>query len=133
MVDTHLGDDADVGPIVLGMLEKVNVDYLGVSLDALLIYCTEKASKKVISDLGRINIKCSEIGYVNDSNQVKMVYSDNREEAILPKFRESAYTKIKQKIGELNPDLMEEMENKIESAFLNAIEKRKKIIEYIKK
>ena len=122
-----------VNPNVLGMLEKVNVDYLGVSLDALLIYCAEKVSKKVISDLGSINIKCSEIGYVNDSNQVKMVYSDNSEEVILPKFRESAYTKIKQKIGELNPDLMEEMENKIETAFLNAIEKRKKIIEYIRK
>ena len=122
-----------VNPNVLGMLAKVNVDYLGVSLDALLIYCVEKVSKKVISDLGSINIKCSEIGYVNDSNQVKMVYSDNSEEVILPKFRESAYTKIKQKIGELNPDLMEEMENKIESTYLNAIEKRKKIIEYIRK
>lgn len=122
-----------VNPNVLKMLEKVNVDYLGVSLDALLIYCTEKVSQNVISDLAKLNIKCSEIGYVNDSNQVKMVFSDNIEEAILPKFRESAYTKIKQKIGESSPDLMEEMENKIEGAFLKAIEKRKKIIEHMKK
>jgi len=47
---------------VLKLLEKVGVDYLGVSLDALLIYCSENASKKIIEALKKIHIKCNEIG-----------------------------------------------------------------------
>jgi len=118
---------------VLDMLNKVGVDYLGVSLDALLIYCHEDASELIISDFKKRNIQCAEIGYVDNSNQVNIVYENNIKEEILPRFRESAYTKIKQEIGEDSPKHKEEMENQIEEAALKALEKRKKIIEYIKK
>ncbi|MFW9972859.1 MAG: AIR synthase-related protein, partial [Candidatus Odinarchaeota archaeon] len=121
-----------VNPSVLKLLDKVNVDYLGVSLDALLIYSSEDLSDKIISDLGEYNIKCSEIGYVDDSNQIKMVYTKDKQENILPRFRESAYTKIKQEIGEEVPESKEQMENKIQEAASSAIEKRNKIIEFIK-
>jgi hydrogenase expression/formation protein len=121
-----------VNPQVLELLENVNVDYLGVSLDALLIYCSEKVSNEIISDLKEKNIKCVEIGEVNDSNQISMVYKDNDKEDILPKFRESAYTKIKQEIGEKTPETIEQMESKIEKSASDAIIKRKKIIEYIR-
>ncbi|NVM38380.1 MAG: hypothetical protein HWN81_22485 [Candidatus Lokiarchaeota archaeon] len=122
-----------VNPIVLSMLEKVGVDYLGVSLDALLIYCSESVSEKIIAELARNNIKCDEIGYVDNSNQVFLTYSGKEKKEILPKFRESAYTKIKQEIGEDTPDLLEKMENNIEKAAIEALEKRQKIIEYIKR
>ncbi len=122
-----------VNPNVLKLLKKVNVDYLGVSLDALLIYCSKEVSNNIISDLRQININCVEIGQVDDSSQVKMVYAEDKEENILPRFRESAYTKIKQEVGEEIPELMEEMENNIENAALSAINKRKRIIEFIKK
>jgi hydrogenase expression/formation protein len=121
-----------VNPNVLELLKKVNVDYLGVSLDALLIYCSKEVSNIIISDLKQININCFEIGQVNDSNQVKMVYAEDKQETILPRFRESAYTKIKQEIGEEIPELKEEMENRIENAALGAINKRNRIIEFIK-
>jgi hydrogenase expression/formation protein len=118
---------------VLNLLEKVQVDYLGVSLDALLIYCSESISKRIISDLKSINIECAEIGFVDDSMEVSMIYSDELKKKILPRFRESAYTKIKQVIGEETPESIEEMEKKIEKAADAALEKRKKIIEFIKK
>jgi hydrogenase expression/formation protein len=117
---------------VLGLLEKVGVDYLGVSLDALLIYCDQKISNRIISDLATANIMCLEIGYVDDSNQIKMIYEDKREEKILPRFRESAYTKIKQEVGEEPPEAKLEMEKKIEEAALRAINKRNKIVEFMK-
>ena len=117
---------------VLELLEKVGVDYLGVSLDALLIYCTEKVSKKIISDLAKKNIKCAEIGFVDDSNQVNMVFQGMEKQDILPKFRESAYTKIKQEIGEETPESIHKMEKSIELAAEEALKKRKKIITYIK-
>jgi len=122
-----------VNPQVLDMLNKVGVDYLGVSLDALLIYCSEDVSDLIISDLKKHNVQCAEIGYVDSSNQVNIVYENNIKKEILPRFRESAYTKIKQEIGEESPEHKEEMEKQIEEAALKALEKRKKIIEYINK
>jgi len=121
-----------VNPNVLKLLKKLNVDYLGVSLDALLIYCSKEVSNNIISDLRQININCVEIGQVDDSNQVKMVYAEDKQETILPRFRESAYTRIKQEIGEDIPESKEEMENRIENAALSAINKRNRIIEFIK-
>ena len=122
-----------VNPVVLELLEKVGVDYLGVSLDALLIYCEESISEQIISDLASRNIKCAEIGYVDNSNQVNMIYEGEVKKSILPKFRESAYTKIKQEIGEETPEMRLEMEKKIEKAATKALKKRQKIIDYIKK
>ena len=122
-----------VNPVVLELLEKVGVDYLGVSLDALLIYCSDGISEQIISDLASLNIKCAEIGYVDNSNQVNLIYEGEVKKSILPKFRESAYTKIKQEIGEETPELKVEMEKKIEKAATKALKKRQKIIDYIKK
>ncbi|MHA1240263.1 MAG: hypothetical protein ACTSQU_05655 [Promethearchaeota archaeon] len=115
------------------MLEAVGVDYLGVSLDSLLIYCSDSISHKIISELRSIDILCEEIGYVDNSNQVSMTYKGNEKKEILPKFRESAYTKIKQEIGEESPESQKAMEHNIEKAASEALQKRKKIIEYIRK
>jgi hydrogenase expression/formation protein len=61
-----------------------------------------------------------------------MIFKDKKQKDILPRFRESAYTKIKQEIGEDSPDLVNQMQKKIEKSALKALKKRKKIIEYIK-
>jgi hydrogenase expression/formation protein len=117
---------------VLKMLEKVGVDYLGVSLDALLIYCADNIADKIINDLGKVDIKCAEIGFVDQSKKVSIVFQDKKAKAILPKFRESAYTKIKQVIGEENPEDKKEMEEALEGTAKKALIKRQKIIKYIK-
>ncbi len=121
-----------VNPNVLKLLEKVGVDYLGVSLDALLIYCSESISEQIISDLATQNIKCAEIGYVDSSNQVNMIFEGEEKKSILPQFRESAYTKNKQEIGEETPEMVLDMEKKIEKAVSEAMKKRQKIIDYIR-
>jgi hydrogenase expression/formation protein len=121
-----------VNPIVLELLEEVGVDYLGVSLDALLIYCSENVAEEIKEDLTKNNINCAEIGYVDDSNQVSMIFRDAEKKNILPRFRESAYTKIKQKIGEDSPETLKIMEKNIENAAERALKKRKKIITHIK-
>ena len=117
---------------VLNLLEKVNVDYLGVSLDALLIYCAENAVNQIISDLNNIGIKSYEIGYVDNSKDVKIINFEGKEMSVLPRFRESAYTKIKQVIGEETPQEKDDMEQKIELAAKKSLEKRKTIIKYVK-
>ncbi|MFW9899496.1 MAG: AIR synthase-related protein [Candidatus Thorarchaeota archaeon] len=122
-----------VNPTVLKLLDKVGVDYLGVSLDALLIYCSEKVSEIILSDLGKNGIRCAEIGYVDNSNKVSIIFENEDKKDILPRFRESAYTKIKQEIGEQTPKSIDEMENRIEKAAIKALNKRKKVIDYIEK
>ena len=122
-----------VNPEVLKLLENVGVDYLGVSLDALLIYCPENISEKIIADLAKKKIKCVEIGYVDDSKQISMIFQDKKKKDILPRFRESAYTKIKQEIGEETPETIDVMHKKVEKAASEALLKRKKILEYIRK
>ena len=117
---------------VFKLLKKTDVDYLGVSLDALLIYCSERISERIISDFAKHNIKCAEIGYVDDSKQVSMIYKDKEEKDLLPRFRESAYTKIKQEIGEETPSAIKDMENKVGKSALEALKKREKIFKYIK-
>jgi hydrogenase expression/formation protein len=121
-----------VNPKVLKLLEEVGVDYLGVSLDALLIYCEKSVKNLIIEDLASRNIKCSQIGRVTDSKKVSMVYEEGQQKDILPRYRESAYTKIKQEIGENTPKEVNDMESAVENAAQEALFKRKKIIELIK-
>jgi hydrogenase expression/formation protein len=121
-----------VNPTVLKLLEKSKVDYLGVSLDALLLYVDGKYASKIIDLISALGIKISEIGVVDESQNVVFV-NKNGEQKVLPRFRESAYTKIKQVIGEETPDSCKEMERKIEIAANQSIVKRDEIIKYIKK
>lgn len=116
---------------VLKMLEAVGVDYLGVSLDALLIYCPEQYAEEIIQDLNSNDIKCAEIGFVDNSKQISLIFKDNIKKDILPRFRESAYTKIKKEIGEETPNIIKHMEERIEHAAEQALIKRKEIIKYI--
>ena len=120
-----------VNPIVLNLLKSVGVDYLGVSLDALLIYCSSEISDQIISDLNEINVKCKEIGYVDNSMDVSMIFEGEGKKNVLPRFRESAYTKIKQEIGEETPETIDIMEKNVERAARQSLNKRRKIIDYI--
>jgi hydrogenase expression/formation protein len=115
---------------VLDLLESVNVDYLGVSLDALLIYCSQEAVDDIIEDLAKNHIKCAEIGCVDNSKMVSIIYQ-NEKQSILPRFRESAYTKVKQEIGEETPENIEQMERRVEEAANRAIEKRNRMVDYV--
>jgi hydrogenase expression/formation protein len=50
-----------------------------------------------------------------------------------PRFRESAYTPVKKVHGEENPRDFEEMRAAIDKAALEAIEKKQKVLEKIRK
>jgi hydrogenase expression/formation protein len=101
-----------------------------VSLDALLIYCSQEAVDDIIEDLAKNHIKCAEIGYVDNSKKVSIIYQ-NEKQSILPRFRESAYTKVKQEIGEETPENIAQMERRVEEAANRAIEKRNRMVDYV--
>jgi hydrogenase expression/formation protein len=120
-----------VNPKVFDMLHRTNVDFLGVSLDALLIYCDPLIVPAIQRLLQQQNIACEQIGYVISDLQVRFVHPTG-EETIEPRFRESPYTQIKQ-VVDITASSNEKREEQIRAAFVQAQEKKKKIIEYIHK
>ncbi|MTK63089.1 MAG: hypothetical protein F8N15_00740 [Methanobacterium sp.] len=120
-----------VNPKVLSMLEKLEIDPLGVSVDSLMIIAPENLAtrvKKVVSGAG---VKINEIGVVDNSGISKLIKEDGREEELKPLFREAAYTKIKKIVGDIEPDDFEQMKDKVQKAALKSIKKKDKIVKAI--
>jgi hydrogenase expression/formation protein len=121
-----------INPKVLEMLEKLDIDPLGVSIDSLMIIAPTNIAeqlKKVVSDAG---VRIDEIGYITNSGIAKLVKED-KEEELTPLFRESAYTEIKKIVGDTTPDDFEVMKEKIEKSALNAINKKDNLVKAIQR
>lgn len=120
-----------LNPKVLEMLEKLDIDPLGVSVDSLMIIAPEDVAEEVKKVISNVNVDITEIGYVDDTGKAKLI-KNGVEEELKPLFREAAYTKIKKIVGDTTPDDFELMKEKVEKAALDAIAKKDKIVRSIK-
>jgi hydrogenase expression/formation protein len=119
---------------VLNLLEKLKVDYLGVSLDALLIFCPESSANKIINAIENVGVKIDMIGYTNNQQGKIQLKTPSGKIELITRYRESAYTKVKEIIGEnVNEELKQRLAKKIEATADAAIKKREKIIDWIRK
>ncbi len=116
---------------VMNLLKEAKVDYLGVSLDALLVFSLPENANNIINLFKKVGIKSSIIGQVLKDDNIVFI-SEDGEETIAPKYRESSYTKIKEVVDNI-PDDLDQNFTKIENAFKKSIEKKEKIIKYIQK
>ena len=121
-----------VTPKVLSMLETLDIDPLGVSIDSLMIVAPEDVAKKVKNSVESVGVKIAEIGTVDNTGIPRMINSDGKEEILEPLFREAAYTKIKKLVGETTPEDFEIMKEKVQKAADNSIKKKERVINYIK-
>ncbi|WP_042702442.1 AIR synthase-related protein [Methanobrevibacter arboriphilus] len=121
-----------VTPKVLNMLETLDIDPLGVSIDSLMIVAPEDVAKKVKNSVESVGVKIAEIGTVDNTGIPRMINSDGKEEILEPLFREAAYTKIKKLVGETTPEDFEIMKEKVQKAADNSIKKKERVINYIK-
>jgi len=121
-----------VNPVVLEMLESLEIDYLGVSLDALLIIAPEEFADDIMETIRSAGVDISIIGQVEEGSGA-MIEIDGEQRDFTPRFRESAYTPIKKMIGEEEPRDFEEMQRAIDRATLEAIAKKKRVIEKVRK
>lgn len=119
-----------INPKVLQMLESLDIDPLGVSVDSLMIIAPEDVALEVKKAISSANVGIAEIGYIDDSGKSKLV-KDGVEEELKPLFREAAYTKIKKIVGDTTPDDFEMMKEKVEKAALNAIKKKENVVKSI--
>ena len=110
---------------VLEMLERHEIDYLGVSLDALLVICPEAIAEVVQGVVRSAEVKIEEIGRVEKGRGAEIVVNGERKEFI-PKFREAAYTPIKKVVGESGGDF-EEMKRKVGEAVKDALRKKDRV------
>ena len=120
-----------INPKVLQMLESLDIDPLGVSVDSLMIIAPEDVAEEVKKAISSANVGITEIGYIDDTGKSKLI-KDGVEEELKPLFREAAYTKIKKIVGDTTPQDFDLMCEKVEKAALNAIKKKDGVVKYVK-
>ena len=117
---------------VLSLLERLGIDYLGVSLDALLVICPEEVVEEVKTIVRAVNVDIEVVGKVESGRGAEIVV-DGEKRDFVPKFRESAYTPVKKVVGEsvsAGKDF-EEMKRKVDNAVREAIYKRDRVKEML--
>ncbi len=118
---------AMVNPAVLRMLLRYGIDYLGVSLDSLLVICPDGLVKEIKRVMNAHNIRIEEIGEVEAGEGAELIVDGKRQD-FRPKFRESAYTPVKRAVGErIRDEEFEAMKRKVDVAVENARRKRERM------
>ncbi|KXS40385.1 MAG: hydrogenase expression/formation protein [Methanohalophilus sp. T328-1] len=121
-----------VNPRVLGMLESLNIDYLGVSLDSLLLIVPPEHEQEILETVQNAGVDIATVGYVEKGQGAELVIDGQRRD-FTPRFRESAYTPIKKMVGDTTPDDFEAMCKAIDRAAEEAISKKRHIVEMLGK
>ncbi len=116
-----------VKPKVMEFFEEVGIDYLGVSIDSLMVICDEETAEEVKNLVRKAGVKIYEVGRVERGKGAFLEF-DGKLERIKPKFRESAYTPVKKVVGELRPENYEEMKEKLRVAMEKAVKKKDEVV-----
>ncbi len=120
-----------VEPTVLKMLDTLKIDYLGVSLDALLVIAPPKNAEEIMKAIRAKGVRIDIVGEVKEGEGAWLV-ENGKEKDFTPKFRESAYTPVKKVVGDETPKTFEEMQHKVDLAAKHAIEKKERMVARIR-
>ena len=120
-----------VEPNVMDMLESLQIDYLGVSLDALLLVVPPPAVPAITGLMGGIGVQVAEIGRVETGVPGAALVVEGREHDFSPRFRESAYTPIKKVVDRSKGDFST-MKTAVRRAADAAIEKKVRVIRQLR-
>jgi hydrogenase expression/formation protein len=117
-----------VNPKVLNLLDENGIDYLGVSLDSLLVISKEEEVEKV-KEMLEGEIKAEEIGWVEGGKGCELI-RDGKRERLFPKFRESPYTPIKKIVGVTSRNFPQ-MREMVDLAAKKALEKKIETVKFL--
>jgi len=117
---------------VLELLESRGIDYLGVSLDALMIFAPEYYVKEIMKVVRKSGVRVGKVGFVEKGIPKVALMTSEGEKNLNLKFRESAYTRIKKVVGEEAPYGLDELKMKVEESAKKAVEKRDFVVKYVK-
>ncbi|MDM7911666.1 MAG: AIR synthase-related protein [Methanotrichaceae archaeon] len=113
------------------MLDALEIDYLGVSIDALLIIAPEWEAREIVRTIEGAGVAIDEIGQVEEGQGAEL-HIDGRVTDFAPRFRESAYTPIKKAVGQDSCRDIAEMQRLVDLAAGRAVEKKRRFVEKIR-
>jgi hydrogenase expression/formation protein len=116
-----------VEPRVLALLDTLEIDYLGVSIDALLVVAPPSAVPGVLRVVRGCGVPMHEVGRVERGHPDSVLVVDGTERDFSPRFRESAYTPVK-KVVDRRVKNFDEMKEGVDRAADAAIEKKKRVL-----
>jgi hydrogenase expression/formation protein len=109
------------------MLESLQIDYLGVSIDALLIIAPPDAAPAIARTIRSIGVAVDEIGHVEEGAGAQL-HVDGRISDFAPRFREAAYTPIKKAVGQDAHRDVAEMTRLVDRAAHEAAAKKRRFV-----
>lgn len=121
-----------VNPRVLEMLDELKIDYLGVSIDALLIIAPPEEADRIAKSIREAGVEVDDIGRVEEGDGAYLDI-DGHVTDFTPRFREAAYTPIKKAIGQDAVRDVAEMTLRVDEAARNAVEKKRRFVERIRR
>ncbi|MFZ3059207.1 MAG: AIR synthase-related protein [Candidatus Methanoperedens sp.] len=116
---------------VLAMLDELNIDYLGVSLDALLIIAPPEYADEILGCVRNKGVAIDIVGEVKEGEGAELIV-DGEIRDFTPRFRESAYTPIKKLVGEKTPRNFEAMKRAVDKAAAQAVERKRRVVERLR-
>jgi len=124
-------DEAGIGslvqPQVKEMLDALKIDYLGVSLDSLLVVAPKAAAGEICRVIGSAGVTMKQVGHVEAGTAEAVLRVDGKDHDFSPRFRESAYTPVK-KVADTESRDFEEMKAGVLRASESAIRKKERVL-----
>ncbi len=128
-------DESDIGslvqPQVKAMLEALEIDYLGVSLDSLLVVAPTGAADEICRVIRSAGVTMKQVGHVEAGKPEAVLRIGGKDHDFSPRFRESAYTPVK-KVADTEHRDFEEMKAGVLRASEAAIQKKRRVLERLK-
>ncbi|MDH7593391.1 MAG: AIR synthase-related protein [Methanomicrobiales archaeon] len=120
-----------IDPAVLSLLDRLRIDHLGVSIDALLVASPPDVAEEVMRVVRGAGVEMREIGHVEEGRPEGVLLKGGEETGFEPGFRESAYTPLKRVVEGCERD-REAMRAGIDRAAAAAQEKKRRVLERLR-
>ena len=120
-----------INPHVLAMLNDLDIDPFGVSIDSLMIVVSEDVVDDILDVLSVNGIRADVIGFVDDSGLTVVEDEDASVSVLKPKFREAAYTPVKKVVDGFNFVDFDDAVKRIDDVSLDVIKKKDNIVRWI--
>lgn len=109
------------------LLERLSIDFLGVSLDALLITAEPDDASSIMDAVRSAGVRIHEIGAVEAGESGAFLRTEEGLADFTPRFREAAYTPVKKVVDTTHRDF-NVMKRAVEEAAHAAVEKKERMI-----
>ena len=121
-----------VDPVVLPMLDTLGIDYLGVSLDALLVVAPPAGVPGILRVVRGCGVPMEVVGRVEEGPAESVLRVAGRERDFSPRFRESAYTPVKKLVDRRVKDFGT-MKRGVDRAAEAAVAKKERVLSLLRK